>query len=85
MGVKVEKKNFDEKLAAGWSRGFPLEGKPMTFFENFFLRKIVNSKLYFTFNFPIFLTDDGAVGAPKRASLGCQMDLKTSLVIFYFV
>ena len=28
---KLKKKIFDEKLAAGWSRGFPLEGKPMTF------------------------------------------------------
>ena len=44
---KLKKKCFDEKLAAGWSRGFPLEGKPMTFFENFFLQKIANWKLYF--------------------------------------
>ena len=46
-GSKLKNTFFDEKLAAGWSRGFPLEGKPMTFFEKFFLQKIANSKLYF--------------------------------------
>ena len=43
----MKKKIFDEKMAAGWSRGFPLEGKPTIFFEKFFLQKIANSKLYF--------------------------------------
>ena len=37
------KKIFGEKFAKSWSRGFPLEGKPLIFFENF----LVNSKLYF--------------------------------------
>ena len=46
-GSKLKKKIFGEKFAKSWSRGFPLEGKPLKFFEKFFLQKLANSKLYF--------------------------------------
>ena len=71
LEVKVEKKIFGEKFAKSWSRGFPLEGIPLKFFEIFFLQKLANSKLYF-FRVVPSKNFDRSGNANKNRALGAN-------------